>query len=294
MRAASDLADPANVHYPTFVSPKIDGIGVVILDGVAYSRKLEPIPNEYVQRMVKRLNLPHGFHGEMTVAKNNDERTWNRTQSGIMSRDGRPAFIFNVFDWFQPGHLKMPFVDRYSALCAWGKKNKHKDRVNIVGQRMAHCAADVRAAYIEFTAAGYEGLMIRDPNGPYKQGRSTLREGYLLKMKPEQSVEMTVTGFEEQMHNANEATTARDGRIKRSKHKENMKPKGTLGALLGTAVIKGKKVKVRVGSGLSDKFKQEIWDNQKRWLGRTFTITFNDVTVNGLPRNPRVKGERND
>ena len=30
---------------------------------------------------------------------------------------------------------------------------------------------------------GYEGVMLRDPSAPYKYGRSTVRKGYLLKLK---------------------------------------------------------------------------------------------------------------
>ena len=43
------------------------------------------------------------------------------------------------------------------------------------------------------------------PNAPYKQGRSTVREGYLLKVKTFLDDEATVVRFEERMHNGNEA-----------------------------------------------------------------------------------------
>ena len=34
-----------------------------------------------------------------------------------------------------------------------------------------------------YLAQGYEGVMLRHPAGPYKPGRSTAREAWLLKLK---------------------------------------------------------------------------------------------------------------
>jgi len=39
----------AGVRYPALVSPKLDGVRCVIIDGVAMSRTLKSIPNKFVQ-----------------------------------------------------------------------------------------------------------------------------------------------------------------------------------------------------------------------------------------------------
>lgn len=41
------------LKYPVLVSPKLDGIRCLIIDGVAMSRSLKPIPNKHVQEWVK-------------------------------------------------------------------------------------------------------------------------------------------------------------------------------------------------------------------------------------------------
>ena len=68
------------------------------------------------------------------------------------------------------------------------------------------------------------------PDGPYKCGRSTVREGYLLKLKRFADGEAVILGCCEQMHNANAAQQDAFGRTKRSSHKDNKIGKATLGA----------------------------------------------------------------
>ena len=50
---------------------------------------------------------------------------------------------------------------------------------------------------------GYEGLMLRAPDGPYKFGRSTVKENTLLKVKNFLDDEAEVIGFKEQTTNTN-------------------------------------------------------------------------------------------
>src|SRR5437899_138139 len=84
------------------------------------------------------------------------------------------------------------------------------------------CIADCR---------GFEGVMLRKPDGPYKFGRSTVREGYLMKVKRFTQEEAVVVGYEEQETNLNEATKDALGHTKRSSHKAGKRPAGVLGAL---------------------------------------------------------------
>ena len=55
------------------------------------------------------------------------------------------------------------------------------DYVKIVPQTPCFTEEEVLAKDKEYVDSGYEGLVIRDPNAPYKYGRSTVKEGYLLK-----------------------------------------------------------------------------------------------------------------
>ena len=46
---------------------------------------------------------------------------------------------------------------------------------------------------------GYEGLMLRDPNGVYKFGRSTVKENILLKVKDFMDDEAEIISFREKI-----------------------------------------------------------------------------------------------
>lgn len=66
-------------------------------------------------------------------------------------------------------------------------------------------AAELAAYKEKCLSEGYEGVMVRDPAGPYKCGRSTVREGWLLKIKRFEDGEAEVLETYEGMSNYNEA-----------------------------------------------------------------------------------------
>ena len=66
-------------------------------------------------------------------------------------------------------------------------------------------------------------------------------------------------GFDERLHNANEATVDALGHTERSSHKENMIPMDTLGAL----VVESDKFGVfQIGTGFDDSLRKWIWENR--------------------------------
>jgi len=49
---AHTIEGTSTIKYPCIVSPKLDGIRCIIINGVAMSRSLKPIRNEYVQKCI--------------------------------------------------------------------------------------------------------------------------------------------------------------------------------------------------------------------------------------------------
>ena len=49
---AYTVEDTSALKYPLFASVKLDGIRCLVIDGVAYSRNMKPIKNEYVQKCI--------------------------------------------------------------------------------------------------------------------------------------------------------------------------------------------------------------------------------------------------
>ena len=97
---------------------------------------------------------------------------------------------------------------------------------------------------------GEEGVMINIISAPYEFKRTS----NLLKVKKMNDLDLEVIGFEEGTNRL----------------------VGTCGALL----VNYKGNVVKVGTGLSDDLRKEIWNNQQDWLGRTVVIKYFEETTN--------------
>lgn len=288
MLAGKAPEDLSTLRYPVLVSPKLDGIRCIIRDGVAVSRTLKPIPNLFVQEELR--GLPHGLDGELMLA--DPKATFNEIQSAIMSRDGEPNFVFWVFDWSQTD----PVEFRIRLRDVQGRVAHPRIATvshNLVGE--LNTLMHFEAAYVE---QGYEGAMIRDPEGPYKYGRSTTKEGYRLKLKRFEDAEAVVIGAVERMHNENDLEQDNLGHAKRSHAKAGMVPAGDLGALI---VRTPAGVEFEIGSGFTALQRVELWHRHTYaglgsggLIGDQVTYKFQPHGVKDKPRCPVFKGFRSD
>ena len=131
--------------------------------------------------------------------------------------------------------------------------------------------------------------MVRDPNGTYKMGRSTTKDGILLKIKRFDDAEAVVIGIEEKLSNQNEALKDAFGRTKRSTHQANMVATGTTGAL---RVRTADGMEFSIGSGLNDDLRAEIWANKEAFVGKIAKYKSFNIGVKELPRHPVLLGFR--
>lgn len=268
--------DLDQLRYPLLASPKLDGIRAIVLDGVVYSRKLKPIPSTWVQKTYGHLNH---YDGELIAGDPTSSSCFRDTTSAVMAQDGEGA-QFYAFD-----HLQNP-ADPYE------KRLLLLDDTYYLPQKLLLNRDELLAYESQITAQGYEGVIVRSPNAPYKYGRSTMREQYLVKIKRFVDNEFVVIGFEEQMHNANPAERDAIGRLKRSHHQANMVPKGTLGSLLLEYTPTGQTMSV--GSGFTDEERDQIWSSRDSYLGRLAKVKWFPVGVKDLPRHPVFLGWRTD
>lgn len=272
--------DLKKVKYPCFISPKLDGIRVLGMNGKAMTRSMKELPNRYIQSVFAS-GLYDGLDGEIIVGPPNAPDVYRVTNSAVMSRDGEPNFIYHVFDrWDMPNAR---FEDRFMGL-----HELDIPRISIVPHsRMSEKGLlDVEQEWLE---AGYEGVMGRSIDGVYKYGRATMKEGILWKLKRFADHEYEVIGFEELMHNENEATVDELGHTKRSSHMENKRGGGVLGALVLRHPEAGE---FRCGTGFTAADRAEIWTNRSGYLGRMAKIKHFEIGVKDLPRFPVFLGFR--
>lgn len=272
--------DLDKVEFPCLVSPKLDGIRVLGIDGKAMSRTMKEIPNRFIQS-VFATGVFDGLDGEIIVGPANASDVYRVTNSAVMSRDGAPDFTFHIFDVWNAGG---EFEDRLSVA-----NNQIYPRIVHVPHVTVFDMAGLLAWEQTWLEQGYEGLMGRSPTAPYKQGRATMKEGYLWKLKRFSDAEYAVVGFEELMHNDNEATIDALGHTKRSSHMENKRGGSVLGALVLQHPEAGE---FRCGTGFTAEQRAEIWDNRDRYLGALAKVKHFEIGVKDLPRFPVFLGWR--
>lgn len=277
--------DLKNLVYPLLASPKIDGIRAINIHGNLVSRTLKPIPNKYTHWLFSKPEY-HGLDGELCVGKPFDKNLMQQTTSGVMSQEGKPEVTWWLFDNFA---LDAPFVDRFKSLDQY-TLNQVSVTLRVVPHIHVYTYEDLMRFEEACVSRGFEGVMLRDPSGPYKQNRSTLREGYLLKVKRFQDGEAEVIGAIEQMRNENEATKDERGYTKRSTHQDGKVAAGKLGALQVKDVQTG--VEFEVGTGFTDEQRVNLWEGRKYLTGKIIKYKHFTIGVKDKPRFPTFLGFR--
>lgn len=281
--------DVGALRYPLYGSVKLDGVRAIIVDGIVTSRSLKPIPNDWVQALFGKPEF-NGLDGELIVGPPNHPNVYTHTVSGVMAVDGKPTAQYLVFDHYED--CRHTYEHRWGRMAKVLKDGPQGLGVLAVPQVKITDGIQLNQYEEESIAIGYEGIMLRTPSGAYKYGRSTTSQGWLLKIKRFQDAEATVLGFEELMHNANEATTNALGKSERSSHKENKVPMGILGALIVKDVKSG--VEFNIGTGFNDQDRTSIWAARDKVQGATVKYRFQPAGVLDKPRFPVFVGFRDE
>lgn len=281
-------ADFTKIQYPVYASPKLDGIRCSIVDGKALSRTLKQIPNKHIYRQLSTTDL-NGLDGELIIGSPTSKTCYNESVSGVMRHEGEPAYTYYVFDCHDvSGSFTKRFRELIASLGQWIKY----PQICLLEQSLLHNEAEMLAYETAKVEEGYEGIILRSPEAPYKFGRSTVKEGYLLKVKRFEDSEAEIIGFEEEMYNGNEAEVNELGRTKRSSAQAGKIGKNTLGAFHVRDVVSG--IEFSIGTGLTAADRQHFWDNRNDYSGKIVKYKFFAVGVKIAPRHPVFLGMRDE
>ncbi len=281
------------IKYPVYVSCKLDGVRAMVMPEGIVSRNLKPIPNKHIRDFFANRPELIGLDGELIVGLPTYNLCYRETASAVMSTYGSPGFTFCVFDRIPTeDERSTPFSARLESVkSVVGKVKGYGETVIVLSHQLAHNLDELLAFEQQALDAGYEGVIINSPNGIYKYGRSTLKEGYAVKLKRFAQSEAEVIGFIEQMENQNERTTDALGLSERSSHQGNMRPKDTLGALVVKSLTTGKIF--NIGTGFDDATRASIWANRAAYIGQIVTFKYFEVGGYDVPRFPTFIGMRN-
>jgi DNA ligase-1 len=253
---AADAGDLDKLRYPLLASFKIDGVRALVTPAGARSRSMKRFASKHICAMLDA--LPSGLDGEIGVINERGVVDFRATTSAIKTRGGNPSFQFFVFDNYLSGE---DYVDRYEAL-----PRGLPDWVKIVPQREVTKPSDVLAMFAEALEKGFEGLVLRDANAPYKFGRSTQAEAYLLKLKPWGDAEAYIVDV------LPEEGRARAGKLV-VRNPYWTKP-------------------FEIGGGFTDADKASLWRDREKLVGQVARFRFVPVGGYDVPRHCQFDGLR--
>ena len=250
-----DPVDPRFLRYPVAVFPKFNWFRGYMKDGVVYTASNKPFKNGHLQARY-RDGLFNNLDGEFVVGDPADgQHSLEKTSSVVTSQKRIDDLRFYAFDWI--GDLNMPFGERYYKLNKFaGMEDREYFKVMMAPFELAYNWEDVLRIERKYVEAGWEGVITRDLAAPYKCGRSTAREAFMGKLKQFKDAEFRIVGWEERMHNGNEATVSETGRTKRSTAKAGKTGRGDLGAFI---LETDEGHKFGCGTGFTDDQRRAFW-----------------------------------
>lgn len=233
----------ALLKFPKLVLPKYDGIRIHADSGKVRARSGKLIPNRFLQRELSI--LPAGLEGEIVV---ND--SFSETTSAVRSHD-KEGFNYKLY-LFDDSSFKNSFMQRFLSLYSTlYDRPEPCVKVFVSDGTLVHTLDELLQLEDYYTSLGMEGIIIRDPDAHYKEGRATFKEQSYLSMKRYLTAEAKVVGY----------------RCKQ----EDGRPVDTLGAL---DLLSDKGVEFGCGSGLTDDLRSQLWADKDNLIGRTVEFKY--------------------
>lgn len=275
--------DPTKASFPYIAMPKIDGVrGMHLIEDKGFTgRSLKKFANKLVTERFK--DLPLGLDGELSYGNVTDP-TLCRTVTSIVSKfeDTRANdLILNVFDYVTPETESLPYLDRMLALT----KISLPSTCKLVPYKLVTSIEELTKLEEKWLSEGYEGVILRNPNGLYKNGRTTRKENNYLRIKRFVQEDAQVISIVEAMENNNPKQTNELGQSERSSHKENLTPKGMVGSL----ICRDLKTNLEITVGPGEMTHQErilYFNNQDQILGHIISYKSFKHGMKDKPRFP--------
>ena len=298
--------EPGKLRFPVYVQPKIDGVRGLNLFGTLTGRSLKKPENAFTVRRFSHSAFL-GFDGELALNVGETHPDLCRmTTSAVSTIKGEPDVVWHVFDYVGEGYAQKPFHERLVRLKqVVASLPEHLARnIRVVPTYIVAGQEELDKADEWYISQGYEGTIIRDPNGLYKYGRSTVREQILLRIKQFVEEDAIVVDVHEGCRNENEATTNELGLTERSSHQANMIPNGMVGRLICRVrkdivfqndILFRADQMITVGPGrLPHEDRKRFFEDQSLIIGKMIKFKFFPKGVKDKPRFPTFQSFRGD
>lgn len=256
------LAKPVDwkrVEFPCYISPKLDGLRALFIDGKFYSRKGHELQGlTQLSKQCIEIFGNEALDGELMIPGTH----FDEISGKVRSFKETPEVTYNVFDF---PRSSAHFYQRFGRLCE--KMNPVPiipSQVKLVGHYFIQDKKEAQHYYDLYRERGYEGAMLKSVDGLYQGSRTWDWQ----KMKNTSTLDLKVIG--------------------------TFEGEGKYEGLVGGIYVDHSGVKVAVGSGLSDRQRMVWSDDPDEILGRIVEIAFQEVTPQGSLRHPRLIQVRGD
>lgn len=281
-----------DIYFPVLATPKVDGIRALRINDKLVSRTFTLIRNQKMQELLTTL-LPTGSDGEIILAG-----TFQDTDSAVMrgkkSADFKQQFSYYWFDYVKDDPNKS-YVDRLQDMKTYLSKHPEilqhpQAKIIPLFPTEIKNKKELDAYEEKVLSENFEGVMLRSGKGKYKMGRSTVKEGILMKMKRFCDEEAIIISCIEQMTNGNEIQETKTGGKKRGSGKDGLTPADKLGSL----IVKDMKTNVEfcVGSGFTESQRCKLWEDKDSLTGKIITYRYFPIGVKKAPRFPTFQSFR--
>lgn len=282
------------IKFPCIIQPKIDGVRGRNFGNGLTGRSLKKHANIYTTMVFSDPDY-EGFDGELVAGSNTDPNLCRMTTSALSTIAGEPHIVMNVFDYITPETIHLQYQERLEharqKLDILHQQQRAKMAVIIHPSLPCMDMKTLEEREAIWLDQGYEGVIIRDPYGLYKQGRSTVREGGLLRIKRFVEEEAVVVEIKEGQSNNNVATVGLLGQTERSTHKENMIPNGMVGTLVCRTVKSGELIDVAPGK-MDHGDRKYYFEHPELIVGRVIKFKHFPIGKKDKPRFPTFQSIR--
>jgi len=279
------------------VTPKIDGVRGLTTEGYFHGRSLKKHKNIHTTNIFSAEEYFH-LDGEATLtsAGLTHARLCNLTNSAISRIKGEPDITWNIFDILTPQALKLGYEERILMLNEHLKSQHAKGlclKAAPVEFHVVHSGEEVLALDQLYLDQGYEGTVYRMHDSLHKAGRSTLKQGGLIRIKRFIEEEAIVTGYEEGDKNENEKQTNELGNSFRSSHKDNKVPNGQIGCIFAKFLKNDQDITVSPGT-MDHEQRKYYFEHPNELIGQIIKVKHFPKGVKDKPRFPTFQGFRDD
>jgi DNA ligase-1 len=253
------------------LQPKLDGVrALTVVDFESrtvtmYTRNGKVLENfghitAYLEGFIDELGRSYVLDGEVVSKSFQDLMKQVHRKDNVQAQDARLC-LFDIIPLveFKQGKSIMGQKRRSEFLKNFQNIFADSGFIEIIPQKEVNLdeflgEIDYKDYNKEMVAAGYEGIMIKDPDAKYECKRSTA----WLKQKPFIEVSLEIKAVEE-------GTGRNEGR---------------LGAVICEGLDDGKAIMVNVGSGFTDSDRTEYWAAKDSLPGQVVEVRADAITQN--------------